>query len=202
MVVKNSGKVYAVPLDFDLGYTLCKFIDFTDIAPLTGAIVYVLNLQLKNLEPLSMREIEKLKVLFGPVPLNKYPNVKGKGSWKLIDKVEKLDDDIPVFKDTNHLITLNKATDWSTVGGWKKKYNFNEGGEYSDYESVRKLEMPFLYSMRNVEIRATMHLILLNHKKVENYYDLSDSNFRAIYIQMINTSFSKRKAVDYLKPLR
>jgi hypothetical protein len=147
----------------------------------------------------SIIDIDKLGVLFGPVPLNKYPNTKGKGNWHIVGKSNKLSKAVPVFKDTNHIIALHNSVDWSIVKGWRKRLNFHEGGGYCDYETVRELEMLILYDMRNVEIRATMQFLLLNKKKVADYYDLTIDNFRRIYIQMVNTSFDKKKAAILLK---
>lgn len=199
MIEKNSGKIYIVPLGFEMGFTIAKFVDYTDVAPFDGALLYVLNMRLNDVKDLvSLDEINKMEVLFGPVPLNKYINEKGKGAWKHLGTVRILDKSLPVFKDTNQIITLNKSLDWSTVGGWRKRY-FNKGEGSFDYEEVRHLEMLTLYDMRNVEIRATMHFLLLNNMKTEDYYDLRDENYRTIYLQMVNTSFDKKEAKKYLK---
>lgn len=199
MIENNSGKIYVIPLEFKLGFTLGKFVDYTDIAPFDGALIYVLNKQFYDVNNLpSSEEIELLKVLFGPVPLNKYINEKGKGAWKKTGKIKVVNKSLPVFKDTNQILTLNKSSDWSTVGGWRKRY-FNQGEGPFDYEDVRHLEMLTLYDMRNVEIRATMHFLLLNNLKIGEYYDLRDENYKTIYLQMVNTSFDKKEAKRYLK---
>ena len=203
MKIENSGKVYVIPLEFDLGYSVCTFFDYTDIAPFDGAVISVYNIQFDNLEKTpSIKFIENSKILFGFVPLNKYPNIKGKGAWKLIGKLNILETGIPEFKDTNHIIELHKAVDWSTVGGWKLRLNFTEGGKYFDYESVRNIEMLTLYNMRNIEIRATMHFLLFNKKNIQEYYDLTNDNLRNIYLAMANTSFDKKKALMLLKAVR
>ncbi|NII26643.1 hypothetical protein HB364_16255 [Pseudoflavitalea sp. X16] len=201
MKKSNSGKVYAFPLNFEQGFALCKFMDYTDVASFDGALVYVLNIYMKTIDELpTTEELTKSKVLFGPVPLNKHINVKGKGAWKLVGAIKVSDDPIPVFKDTNQIVSLQKAVDWSTVSGWRKRH-FNEGGEECEYEEVRYLEMLELYDMRNVEIRTTMHFLLLNNLKVEDYYNLKDENYKRIYLQMINTSFDRSTAKKYLKVL-
>jgi len=64
-------------------------------------------------------------------------------------------------------VALHKATDWSTVEGWKRLYDFNRGGEICDYESVRFRETPVLHNMRDIEVRATMHFLIKSKKKVE-----------------------------------
>ncbi len=203
MIKESSGKIYFFSLEFDLGFTLCKLYDYTDIAPFDGLLVNVLNIQLKDNGAIpSIEDIDKLKVLFGPVPLNKYPNIKGRGSWEYVGKSETLPKKIPVFKDTNHIIALNKATDWAKVDGWRRRYDFNNSGDYCEYEAVRELEMLVLYDMRNIAIRTTMHFLLLNNKKISDYYNLSDDNYRSIYLQIINTSFDKKKGVIFSKILK
>ncbi|OJW35411.1 MAG: hypothetical protein BGO54_02270 [Sphingobacteriales bacterium 46-32] len=203
MINRNSGQIYVVPLDFKLGYTLCKFSDYTDVAPFDGALVSVLNFRITDLEDIpSVEKLHNFEVLYGPVPLNKLPNTKGKGAWKYIGKVDVSNESIPIFKDTNQIITLSKAIDWSKVGGWRKQYNFHESENVCNYEEVRGLEMRTLYDMRGVGIRATMHFLLLDNKRVEEYYDLSVEKNRRLYLQMINTSFDKKVVAKYNRSVK
>jgi len=202
MIKKNSGLVYAVGLDHELGYTLCKFVDFTDISPFDGGLIYTLKILLPDLESLpSLKIIEGLENLFGPVPLNKYPNVKGKGAWKLVGKMQTFDETVPIFKSCDSKFKLISAIDWSTVDRWAMVFNFKNPSQYYDYEKVRHLEMKILFDMAGIVIRSTMQYLLMNGEKVENYYDLTIDKNRRLYIQMVNTSYSKKDALKYLKAL-
>ena len=64
------------------------------------------------------------------------------------------------------------------------------------------MEIPVLSSMRDIEIRATMHLILINENKVEDFYDLSDEHLKLIYVRLVNTSFEKKETIRLLKVLK
>lgn len=199
MVKENSGKIYFMPLAFDLGFALCKLFDYTDTAPFDGALVSVLQRQFNSAEEIpSIDEIDKLEILFGLLPLNKYPNIKGKGAWKYIGQTMHLTKEKPVFKGTVERVALHRAIDWATVNEWYK-IDINGKQKFSDYESVRRFETRVLYDMNSIEMRATMHFLLLNGKKVENYYDLTIEQNRNLYLQMINTSFDKKSFYKYSK---
>lgn len=200
MVITNSGKIYLFSLDFNLGYGCCRFDDFTDVASFTGRIIYAYNVFFERMEKLpSINSIVNSKILFGPSPLYREPNIRGKGAWKNIGKIIDVDTALPVFKITNHTITLWKTNDWSSIDSWQKKYNFNTGSGYCDYEYLRYLELPILCSMREIEIRTTMHFLILNKKNIQDFYDLNDSENRNIYLKMVNTSFDKKRALALLK---
>ncbi len=202
MIVKNSGKIYLFSLDFGFGYACFKFDDFTDVASFTGRIGYVYSIFFEKLE--NFTEINSIiisKILFGAFPLYREPNTRGKGAWKIIGKIAEPDITIPVFKMTNHTITLWKTNDWSKIDSWQKKYDFNSGSDNCDYEIVRNLEIPTLCSMREIEVRTTMNFLILNKKNVQDYYDLEDSDNRDIYLKMVNTSFDKKQALVLLKAL-
>ncbi|MGN6493383.1 MAG: hypothetical protein ACTHLE_15385 [Agriterribacter sp.] len=202
MKINNSGRFYAVPLDFQLGYYYCYINDFTDIDPFSGLVIYLISSWVKTSnEIITVQEIKNTERLFGPVPLNKIPNVKGKNAWKSLGQVKDLDDRVPSFKYTQNLITLQKTNNWCSVSGWKKVLNFYQYSGPVDYEDVRYLETTTLYDMQGIIIRTTMHHLLLNKKKVQNYYDLNDSRIRMIYLQMVNTSFDKKLSEKYLAVL-
>jgi hypothetical protein len=55
--------------------------------------------------------------------------------------------------------------------------------------------------MREIEIRATMQLLLRDKKKVSEFYDLTDLHFRNIYIQTVNTSFDSTEAASFLNEI-
>lgn len=199
MILKNSGKIYLAPLNFDLGFVLCKLLDYTDIAPFDGALINVLKKQVKNVESIpSIKDIAGIDSLFGPVPLNKYPNIKGKGAWRYVGQIHPANNEMPVFKSTIERVALYKSIDWSEVKNWSKVDLYDKQAN-SEYESIRNLETRELYDMISVEIRATMHFLLLKNEKVESYYDLRNERYRSLYLQMINTSFERQVANKFLK---
>ena len=202
MVIKNSGNIYCFPLEFDLGFGFCRYTDHSDITPFSGRLVHVFNLVVKDDKKIpSLESIDSLEILFGPVSINKQPNTRGKGAWKLLGKVKKVDKSLPVFKTTQMALTLNKAIDWSKIGKWRKKYNFNDVGKICDYESIRSMETEWLNGMRDIETRTTMHYLILQNKKISDYYDSKKYEDRSYYIQIANTSFEKKKADQLLKKL-
>ena len=90
--------------------------------------------------PNSIHEIITSGIKFGPVPISKYPNTKGKNSWKLIGKNENFTSNLPFFKD--HIGNLS-VKDWSKLSPWRKIHflsNDLDRTEY-DYDQVGTLKL-------------------------------------------------------------
>jgi hypothetical protein len=162
MIIENSGKIYEFKLEHDLGYGYCQYNDFTDISKFEGKLISVFNLIRKDNEsiPTIKTKIDS-PVLFGPHPLLKAPNSRGKAAWKYVGQV--ITASIPeiVFKRVrDHHI----KKDWNKLIGWHYYKNFKESGPDCNYEEVRHLELPVLYGMKTVETRTTMQLLLFDKK--------------------------------------
>src|SRR5436190_23560405 len=144
MKAELSGNIYRFHLGAGLGLdAYCQLLDFSDISTFDGKKITVFKL-LDNTDSqnTNIEEIKASGVLFGPVPIMKYPNTKGKGAWKFIGKDEDYDKEIPVVKNVQRVLTANN---WASVGKWwYKLYGFKERSEYLDYEDVRSLEIQYL----------------------------------------------------------
>jgi len=171
MKQKNSGKIYRFSLDFDLGYGFSELLDFSDISDFSGRLLYIFRVIEKDNSP-NIEDIKSSGILFGPVPLSNYPNVRGKGAWKLIGEINNYSISVPILKNVQGNYTQK---DWSKIDTWYKLYNFEDRSSYCSYEEVRRLELPVLYRMKDIQTRATMQLLIEAGKKVNEYYDLNVS---------------------------
>jgi hypothetical protein len=197
MVIDNSGKIYEFKLEHNLGYAYCQFNDFTDIVQFNGKLSSVFNIIKKDKESTpSIEQIISSPILFGPNPLFKFPNARGKGAWKFIGQIIMASEPEIVFKDVRDNYTKK---DWTKLNGWFYYKNFLGQSNDCDYEEVRHFELPILYGMRAIETRTTMQLLLLDKKNIADYYNLTDFDFRHIYIQTVNTSFSLEEANKLLE---
>ena len=87
MLKENSGNIYEIPLDFNLGFLAGKFINYSDVGPFNGRLIFCFDYFFKNHNELDEKfSYDKLDILFGPVVIRKAPNSKGKGAWKLLKK--------------------------------------------------------------------------------------------------------------------
>jgi Immunity protein 26 len=199
MKKKNSGNIYQFTLNHNLGFGYCEFVDYSDVSTFSGKLIYVFDIidKKRNDNP-DVEKISNYSLLFGPVPLLKTPNIKGKGAWKLIGKTKNLKSEIPIFKDVRGNYTKK---DWTKLGSWFPLKNFHDVGQDCGYELLRHFELPVLYGMKEIEIRTTIHLLLLNNKNVKEYYDLTDFHLRNIYIRVVNTSFNSKDADRFLKEI-
>ncbi len=200
MKIENSGDIYLFPLQFNLGYAYAQFLDFSDESSFDGRMIYVFNFFEKskdNLKPI--KEIINLGFLFGPVPITRKPNIKGKAAWKYIGKDENFIQQFPLFKEY-YLALLHK--DWSKIGPWKiREPDFRKSKEVESYEEVRNLEIPAISSTWAIEIRATMQYLISIKKDVAKYYNLMDVIYWNTYVELANTSYPKDKATELLKKI-
>lgn len=207
MIKKNSGKLFLVPLDYNLGYVIARYMDFTDYSTFNGNLIYVYHKFFKDIpDNAEIAEIDKCDILFGPMCINKKPNERGKGCWKLLKQLNVKNIDPPVFKRTENSYHLLFAMDWSEVKDWRfyREFNYLSEEEYP-YEDLREYETDHLYDKRDVVIRATMHHLILSKKNILDYYDLEDERLRFIYLPLVNTSFKNKdtkKLIKIVKPLK
>ena len=198
MVIENSGKIYEFKLEHNLGYAYCQFNDFTDVVQFSGKLISVFSIIKPDKDPTpTIDQIINSPILFGPHPLLKFPNARGKGAWKIIGQIIMASIPEIIFKDVrdNYI-----KKDWTKLKGWFYYKNFlGERSNDCDYEEVRHLELPVLYGMKTIETRTAMHLLLLDKKNVADYYDLSDFYLRNVYIDIVNTSFNLEEANKLLE---
>jgi hypothetical protein len=189
---EHSGKIYRFPLAFHMGYGYCELLDFSDISDFSGRLVYVFSLVTgPSSRKVSLAEIQHSGHLFGPVPINNYPNVRGKGAWVYVGKRNDYRTSIPILKEVQGNYTMKE---WSKLDKWYKLYDFEERSDYLPYEQVRTLELPVLYQKQDIQARATMQLLLEKGEDVRKYYDLKDFRTRQTFIITVNTSMPAHKA--------
>src|SRR6185295_406132 len=89
MIRENSGLIYKIPLNFDRGCMYGEVMDYTDISDFSGLLIRIFKYRDSDRSlSTNIKAIVNSGIFFGPVPVNKMPNKKGKGAWKLTGKSE------------------------------------------------------------------------------------------------------------------
>ena len=199
MKKETSGNIYKFQLEHNKGYCYAELLDFSDISDFDGILVQVYDFG--NEEDVSIDQIKASKIIFGPAPMNKYPNERGRGAWKYIGKSDDYCKTSPFFKSLRGIII--KDNNWSNLSPWFKIQSFEENSEPipSDYEAIRYLETKVLNHPDSIRIKLTMMKIIKDREKVSDYYDLDDRGELNMYLQIVNTYYSKEKAEELLKQI-
>ncbi|MGV3596332.1 MAG: hypothetical protein ACO1PI_00615 [Bacteroidota bacterium] len=198
MKAENSGKIFRLPLEFNFGYAYAEMDDFSDSYPFDGILITVFKLIDSTIVDRSIEDIRQSGISLGPVPIYRYPPLRGKGAWKVINKTSDfLINEWPMFK---YLQGVDNKKDWSTLPGW---YKVNRGDkslfEETPYEELRHLETTTLNSAEGVAIKITMMKIIKNGESISQYYDLTQLRESTLYIQLVNTYYDKETATKLLE---
>ena len=199
MIKENSGNIFRFALDFEKGYAYAQIFDLSDVLGFSGKLIQVFNLIDNNSgTTVDIQNIKSKGIMFGPVPVNKFPNTRGKDSWIFIGKTETLQFDPPIFKDYRGILNKN---DWSELKPWYKEDRFENKfeSEVFDYEDVRHLETIILNHLKAVCSKCTMMKIISEGESVKNYYDLNEIGMRNTYLQVVNTYYSRDVALKLLR---
>jgi len=204
MNTEYSGNIYSIKLNFDLGYVYAELLDYSDVQEFDGILVQIYSYNVIN-QPKNIDDIEVIKskgILFGPVPINKYPNIKGKYAWKYIGKTNNYSKESLWFKNLRGLI--NEDDNWNNLKPWFKSKAFSNDSDYieCDYKEVRRLETLILNHSEMVKIKVTMLYLITKGENVEDFYDLNKIGNRNMYLQLINTYFDVTKTEKLLKFLK
>lgn len=197
MNLDKSGIIFKFDLQFDLGFCYCRYDDYTDLSTFSGNVLTVFdqyNIDIIN----EVESLASAKKLFGPVSTFAKPSIRGVKKWKKIGRLITSQTSVPQFKYQHGLLLIK---DWETVKPWFVVTSFSGLGRELPYPLVRELERTILYSMYDIEIRSTMHYLLQNNKKVNDYYDLSNLNNWFLYADILNTSLSYLNAKKYLEEM-
>lgn len=203
MKLESSGNIYKFLLDFDKGSAYAEILDYSDIADFDGILVQVFNYFNKENDEKKIRidEIKKCGILFGPAPVNKHPNTKGKGAWLLYGKDDDFDRSPPLFKSLRGLLIKNN---WANLRPWfiQDRFGGNKQGDIEkNYEDVRNLETMILNHIESIKVKITMMKIIADGEKVADYYDLGVVGNKNLYLQIVNTYYDKKTAeilISYL----
>ncbi|HYG17152.1 MAG TPA: Imm26 family immunity protein [Bacteroidia bacterium] len=203
MKAEFSGNIYRFPLDFGMGYGYAELDDFSDVYSFDGILVTVFKLIDKEDKEHTIDEIRSSGILFGPVPIFRYPPKRGPLKWRLIGKnPDYLIKEWPVFKYYQKLL---KSKDWSRADYWMKRDRKSDtiSGviEYVSYEIVRYLETTILNAAEGVASKITMMQIIANREEVSGYYDLNLLENRNLYAQLVNTYYDKETAARLLEEI-
>jgi hypothetical protein len=204
MIAENSGRIYRFKLDHALGFGFAEVYDFTDLSMFDGRIIYVyLKHDREAKASYDVEEIQRTGIALGPIRLNQFPNVRGLHAWKFLFQAEHLL--IQELPETKELKGLHwKEDNWDDFKGkWYSSENdISEGlPTYVDYERVRHLETRILNSTTGVVKKFTMKVILDRGEKASDYYDLTDTGNRFMFLQLVNTYYPLEKTVEFLKQL-
>jgi hypothetical protein len=185
-----------------MGYGYAEQDDFSDTYTFDGILVSVYKLIDKEIVNRDLSTIRKSGVLFGPVPVFRYPPSRGKNKWiKIHHTKDFLINKWPLFKTYQGVNKEEK--NWSKLDKWRiVDYNSSEVEmNFQDYEKLRHLETTILNSGEGVAMKITMMKLIEEKKKVSEFYDLRLLGNRNIYLQLVNTYYGKEKASSLLDDL-
>lgn len=193
MKTEHSGEIYRFDLLFGKGCAFAELLDYSDVLAFDGILIQVYNLVVEKNTSICIDEIISSGVLFGPAPIHKYPNTRGRGAWTLIGRNEKYSKNPPFTKDLGGKINTN---DWANLKPWFKEYRFDRKsrGTECDYEDIRGLETMILNHVQTIKDKITMMIIIKEGGNVSDYYDLRELGNHNIYLQLVNTYYSKEQA--------
>lgn len=195
MKTEFSGNIYSIKLEFDLGFVYAELLDYSDVHSFDGILVQVYEYKDSSIEK-SISDIDDIRssgILFGPVPINKYPSIKGKYSWKYLGKSTNYSRESPWFK--SYRGNLFKENNWSNLKPWFKSKVFDDDSKDIEctYNEVRRLETLILNHPETVKIKVSMLYLIRQGKNVGDFYDLSKIGNRNMFVQVINTYFDNEK---------
>jgi hypothetical protein len=195
MKIEYSGNIYSIKLEFDLGFVYAELLDYSDVHDFDGILIQVYNYKdsdnQKNINDID--EIRSSGILFGPVPINRYPSIRGKFLWKYIGKSTNYSKESPWFK--SYRGNLFKEDNWNNVKPWFKSKYFDDDSEDMEcnYNEVRRLETTILNHPEMIKIKLSMLYLIDKGENVSDFYDLSKIGNRNMFIQLINTYFDNDK---------
>lgn len=201
MKAEYSGNIYRFQLEFIEGYAYAEILDYSDFSSFDGIMIQVYNLiDSDNNISRSVEEIVSSGLKFGPVPIVKYPNIKGKDAWKLIGKNKNHVTTLPEFKDYMGSLSIK---DWSKLHPWRKTDILTNESDRTEllYEEVRNLETLILNHPEGVRKKITMIKFIEEGISADKFYDMNDLGTRNIYVQVVNTYYDKSKTDELLKTL-
>ena len=190
-----TGSILRFKLDHDFGFGYCRVVDFTKKSSLITLIVKVYNIY--GEENYSLEQIIQSDYLLNPIRLYEYPNKKGRGAWKFIG-VHKQDDDheIPIFKKAPNL-SVSSVNDEYECKKWWPLFDFSEKGDLHNYKQVGHLEHMYIYYKHVIVVRATMEIIKLEGKRIEDFYNVEDLSYKWHYLKSINIPFMRDIPKEY-----
>lgn len=193
-----------MPLGCECGFAYAQVIDFTDLSTFDGRLVYVYDVnETLYINSEDIEKISSCSIQFGPGCLFDFPATRGKYAWKYLGETDNvITEEWPLFKDCQGSL-LNK--DWSQYGMW-----FIHGGPdkevrsayIDDYETVRRMETTILQTHHGIPIKITMMHLINKDRDVSECYDMTDATNRNMYVQIVNTYYSKERATDLLSIIK
>lgn len=191
----DSGSVLKFKLDHDFGFGYCKLVNFTTTNSLTRVVLKVYDIYGNN--DFLFEEVVEQDFLLNPIRIYEFPNLRGRGAWKIIgNDLNESDDKIPIFKKAPSRL-LDKEWNEAECKKWWTIHDFTEDGNFCDYRRVGHLEHMHLFYKSTVVIRTTMEIIKLRGEKIEDYYDVEDLSYLWHYFNSINVPFIKDIPVEY-----
>lgn len=81
------------------GYAYAELLDFSDVSEFDGILIKVFEHVDKKVDQgeMDISEISLSKIRLGPLPVNKYPAIRGKNCWSFLGKGTVLNDEPPFF---------------------------------------------------------------------------------------------------------
>lgn len=95
------------------------------------------------------------------------------------------------------------SNNWATLSPWFKQNRFNPNVKdvECEYEDIRHLETMILNHIQAIPEKITMMKMIEDGELVKNYYDLKNRGNKNLYLQVVNTYYSKEFAEKLLEAL-
>jgi hypothetical protein len=89
---------------------------------------------------------------------------------------------------------------WLNLKPWFKQNRFDDKADDVEcqYEEVRHLEIMTLNHLDSIKSKITMMKIIQDKDRVDKYYDLNNSGYKNIFLQIVNTYYPKIRAEKLL----
>jgi hypothetical protein len=182
----NSGNIYQIKLEKDIGYCYAKLVDFSKIHPM-GLLIKVYDFFEKD-DNVNIDDLEKADFLFNAKLLYEIPKTKERNALKLIgNSLNDKDLIIPDFRYSNSLSQISPNPEKLN---WYPVYLLNKTGNKCDFESVSHLEDYLWSDIESIKRRTVLEYISkYNPSNLSSY--LEDESYSDEYLQMKSTTYKE-----------
>ncbi len=190
----ENGAILSLKLDFDLGITFLKVVDFDElsnvkVSPGMHLCFYSYDYILKDIKNFNLEDFKKAKELVGPIlTADIYYAIRKKYYTKVgVCPLREYEKNIPAMKDFS--TPLFSSIYEKDAHFWKY---FVGGIPYTwigaPYEHVSHLEGNTTHSYDEMATRLSMEIIRRKGENVEDYYDINIENNAILYYNMMFTT--------------
>ena len=189
----ESGTIFSIKLNHDLGYTFAKVVNLTDFAKddLSNTfhlIVYPYNYVVKNENDYNEADFIESEPLTGPLFVEDILHAIKNNIYKIVGNTElkSYEKKVPAFRGFSAMVYgkihyyEDEATDWNY---------FERGSPFkrivANHDQVKHLEGNTAFSHQSIERRLSMEILNRSGKNIKDYYKLEEWEELYVYNNMI-----------------